>query len=101
MGVGGNSRPCYNDGMDAPPQAPLTPEQLAAMQAGGGLARVEDPTTHRVYFLLEQSEPPALDDEYVREKVAEAYSDGNFEPLDMEAVKAEFHRRQATRDQTP
>ena len=81
--------------MDASFQTPLTPEQLAAVHAGGGFARVEDPATHQVYFLIEQSVPPIIDDEYVREKIAEAYADGGLEPLDMAAVKAEFHRRQA------
>jgi hypothetical protein len=80
--------------MDFSLQVPLTPEQLAAVHAGGGIARVEDPVTHRVYYLIEQSTPPTLDDEYFREKVDEAYADGSVEPLDMAAVKAEFHRRQ-------
>jgi len=71
------------------------------VQAGGGLARVEDPVTHRVYVLIEQPEPPAVDDDYAREKVEEAYADGDFEPLDMDVVKAEFHRRQAKRSRTP
>jgi hypothetical protein len=81
--------------MDASFQMPLTPEQLAAVNAGGGFARVEDPATHRVYFLIEQAESPAIDDNYVRDKIAEAYAEGNLEPLDMAAVKAEFHRRQS------
>ncbi len=87
--------------METPPQTSLTPEQVAAVQAGGGLARAEDPATHRVYFLVEQPEPPTLDDAYVREMVEEAYADGDFEPLDMDVVKAESWRRQARRDQTP
>jgi len=85
--------------MDASFQTPLTPDQLAAVHAGDGFARVEDPTTHRVYFLIEQAEPPTIDDDYVREKIAEAYADGEFESLDMAAVKAEFHRRQAMKNQ--
>ena len=84
--------------MDASFQTPLTLEQLAAVQAGGGFARVEDPTTHRVYFLIEQAGPPTIDDQYVREKIGEAYADGIVEPLDMTAVKAEFHRRQALKN---
>jgi hypothetical protein len=81
--------------MDGFLQTTLTPDLLAAVQAGGGFARVEDPTTHRVFFLIEQSMSPKLDDDYVREKIEEAYADGEFVPLDMEAIKAEFHRRQA------
>jgi len=86
--------------MDASFQTPLTPDQLAAVHAGGGFARVEDPATHRVYFLIEQAEPPAIDDDYVREKIEEAYAAGEFVPLDMAAIKAEFHRRQALRNQS-
>jgi hypothetical protein len=86
--------------MDASFQTPLTPELLAAVHAGDGFARVEDPATHRVYFLIEQAEPPTIDDDYVRERIEEAYTDGEFVPLDMAAIKAEFHRRQALRNQS-
>lgn len=85
-------------------QIPLTPELTAAVHAGGGFAQVEDPNTHRVYFVIEQTsprnqtEPLAIDDDYVREKIAEAYADGEFEPLDMAAIKAEFHRRQSLKN---
>jgi hypothetical protein len=85
--------------MDASFQVPLTPEQLAAVQAGDGFARVEDPQTHRVYFLIEEAKPVTLDQEYFRDKVEEAYAGGGLEPLDMAAVKAEFRRRQASKDQ--
>jgi hypothetical protein len=85
----------YIHGMDASFQTPLTPELIAAVDAGGGFARVEDPTTHRVYFLIEQEETTTLGDNYFREKIEEAYAEGGLEPLDMAAVKAEFHRRQA------
>jgi hypothetical protein len=83
--------------MDASYQTPLTPEQLAAVQAGQGFARVEDPVTHRVYFLIEQPEPPTIDDDYVRAKIDEAYAVGGIAPLDMNAIKAEFARRQAAK----
>ena len=63
-------------------QIPLTPELTAAVHAGGGFAQVEDPNTHRVYFLIEQTATPTIDDNYVREKIAEAYADGEFQPLD-------------------
>ena len=86
--------------MDASFQVPLTPEQIAAVQAGDGFARVEDPQTHRVYFLIEQAEPVTLDDDYFREKVEEAYASGGLEPLDMAAVKTEFRRRQASKDKS-
>ena len=86
----------YTDGMESPLQASLTPELLAAVQAGNGFARVEDPTTHRVYFLIEQTAQPTVSDDYVRRKVDEAYAEGDLGPLDMEAIKAEFRRRMAT-----
>jgi hypothetical protein len=80
--------------MDSTFQAALTPEQLAAVHAGGGFARVVDPATNRIFVLIEQTEPSTLDDDYVREKIDEAYAAGQLEPLDMAAVKAEFWRRQ-------
>jgi hypothetical protein len=79
--------------MEAPLQASLTPEQLAAVQAGHGFARVEDPKTHRVYFLIEQTEAPTISDDYVRHKIDEAYADGDLGPLDMNVIKAELRRR--------
>ena len=81
--------------MDIPLQASLTPEQLAAVQAGNGFARVEDPNTHRIYILIEQSGTPTISDDYVRGKIDEAYAEGDVGPLDMEVIKAEFRRRQA------
>ena len=75
-------------------QGPLTSEQLAAVQAGDGVSRVEDPNTHRVYLLIEQSVSPMIDDEYVRAKIEEAYAEGDFAALDMQTIKAEFLRRQ-------
>jgi hypothetical protein len=82
--------------MDTPYQAPLTPEQLAAVEAGGGYAQCQDPKSHVIYHLIQQPEPSAIDDDYVREKIEEAYADiarNGFRPLDMSAIKAELHRR--------
>ena len=76
-------------------QAALTPEQLAAINAGGGFARCEDPSSHVQYQLI-QCEPTTIDDAYVRQKVDQAYADAadhGFAPLDMAAIKAELHRR--------
>jgi hypothetical protein len=79
--------------------APLTPEQLAAITAGGGFARCEDPTTHMRYQLI-QLEPITLDDDYFRAKIEESYADSNPpEPLDMTEVKAELRRRLAAKQQ--
>jgi hypothetical protein len=86
--------------MEAPYQAPLTPEQLAAINASGGFARCEDPSTHVLYQLI-RFETPAVDDDYVRQKIDEAYADADengFKPLDFVAIKAELHRRLATKD---
>jgi hypothetical protein len=84
--------------MDTSLDAPLTPEQLAAVQAGNGIAKVHDPTTHRVYFLIEQSSG-TISDDYVRRKIEEAYDEGDLAALDMEAIKAEFRRRHSALSQ--
>jgi hypothetical protein len=89
----------YNGSMETTYQAALTPEQLAAINAGGGFARCEDPTS-RVLYQLIQCEPTTIDDEYVRQKIDEAYADSaknGIAPLDMAAVKAELQRRLSRR----
>jgi hypothetical protein len=86
--------------MDTPLQIALTPEQIAAVQAGAGYARFEDPRTHRVYLLAEQSEQ-TISDEYIREKLAEAEGEsklGLCEPWDTSALKAELRARLAGGD---
>lgn len=89
--------------METPYPAPLTPEQIAAIHAGGGFASCEDPTT-RVHYHLIQVEPAAtVDDDYIREKIEEAYADAaesGFEPLDMDAIKAELNRRLAAKQES-
>ena len=85
----------YTNRMETTHQAPLTPEQLAAINAGGGFAHCEDPTTH-VHYQLIQCEPRTIDDDYIRAKIEEAYADpAGFKPLDMAAIKAELQRRLA------
>lgn len=79
--------------MDAPLQVSLTPEQIAAVTAGDGFVRMQDPSTHRVYFLIEQTAKPVIGDEYVRSKIDEAFLKGDIAPLDMAAIKEEFRRR--------
>jgi hypothetical protein len=91
------------DTIDSPFQTPLTPEQLAAVAANGGWARVKDPNTQRVFVIAEEVSP-TLDDAYFRAKIEEAYanaadSDG-FQPLDMAAIKAELQRRLNARHQS-
>ena len=89
----------YTDGMEPIFQASLTPEQLSAINARGGFARCEDPATHVQYQLI-QVEPTAIDDDYIREKVKEAYTDADgFQPLDMAAIKAEQQSRISAKTQ--
>jgi hypothetical protein len=85
--------------METPYHVSLTPEQLAAISAGGGFAECEDPTTHVQYQLI-RVESPTISDEYIRQKVEEAYA-GNVEcdvaPLDMTKTKTELQRRLAAK----
>jgi hypothetical protein len=79
--------------MNASQITPLTPEQIAAVVAGGGYARCEDPQTHVVYHLVQQGHAISIDDEYVRAKLAEAQSDidaGRVAPWDLVEVKREL-----------
>ena len=47
-------------------------------------------------YQLIQVEPAAVDDEYIRAKIEEAYNDpAGVQPLDMAAIKAELKRRLA------
>lgn len=83
--------------METTHQASLTPEQVAAILAGGGFALCEDPTTHVQYQLI-QVEPMTIDDEYIRAKIEEAYADPEGDrPLDMATIKAELNRRLAAK----
>ena len=78
-------------------QTPFTPEQLAAIAAGGGRARVKDPNTQRVFVISEEFESK-VDDDYIREKIAEAYADcqdGNVAPWNLEEIKAKLQARLA------
>ena len=81
--------------MDTTYPAPLTPEQLAAMNAGGGFAHCEDPITHLRYHIV-QYEPPTIDDDYVRAKLAEAQADideGRVAELDTSEIKRQLRER--------
>lgn len=49
----------------------LTPEQLAAVTAGGGVVHAKDPSTDRRYILFEHGVETAVSEDYIREKVAE------------------------------
>ena len=78
----------------------VTPEQVAAIAAGNGFAHAEDPSTHRVYLLVEQGQAPTLSDEYFRQKIAEGLAEadrGECQPWDVDALKADLRRRHANR----
>jgi hypothetical protein len=82
--------------MEPTHQASLTPEQIAAIQSGGGFAFCEDPSTH-VHYQLIQVDPAAIDDNYIRTKIGEAYAEPDtIRPLDIAAIKAELNRRLST-----
>lgn len=74
----------------------LTPEQIAAVESGGGFVRAEDPATHRRYVLVEHNEEPSLPDEYFRDKVAAAIASldrGEGRPWNIDEVKAQLAER--------
>ena len=75
----------------------ITPEQLAAINLGGGCANLHDPDSERRFLLVEQIQPN-LSDTYFQEKVEEglrAAEQGEVAEWDVEAVRAELHRRLA------
>jgi hypothetical protein len=81
--------------MEASYPAPLTPEQLAAMNANGGFASCEDPVTHTRYHIV-QYEPPTIGDDHVRKKLAEAQADmdqGRFADWNVSEIKRELSAR--------
>jgi len=81
--------------METPYLNPLTPQQIAALEAGNGLMVGEDPATHRVYMLIEQV-APSLDDAYVREKLAEAQASidrGEAAEWNVDEIKAAVRKR--------
>jgi len=79
----------------------LTPEQCAAIAANGGTPiQLEDPGTHKVYVLLEQSPGILLDDEYVRGELSKgiaAIERGEIRNWDPEWIKQEGRRRNEMR----
>lgn len=88
------------DMMSTTGHVPITPEQLAAIAAGNGFAHVEDPTTNRVYLLVEQGKAPTLSDDYFREKIAVGIAErdrGECQPWDVEQLKAELRNRHSAR----
>jgi hypothetical protein len=85
--------------MNSTYQAPLTPEQLAAINAGGGFAKCEDPVTHVQYQLI-QLQSSSVDDDYIRAMLAEAQASidrGEVAVWDVEEIKREARERLAHR----
>jgi hypothetical protein len=83
--------------MEASSLNPLTPQQIAALEAGNGLMVGEDPSTHRVYMLIEQVKP-TIDDDYVRGKLQDAQASidrGDMADFDIEEIKADVRERLA------
>jgi hypothetical protein len=81
--------------METPYLNPLTPQQIAALEAGDGLMVGQDPTTHRTYLLIEQVEP-TLSEDYIRGKLDEAQASidrGAAVDWDVEEIKAEVRQR--------
>ena len=84
--------------MDALNQTYITPEQIAAIEAGHGFARAEDPGTRRVFLILEQGPAPTLSNEYFQGKIAEGLAEsdrGESKPWNVEELKADLRRRNA------
>lgn len=74
----------------------ITPEQIAAVTAGNGIAHIEDPTTRRIYLLVEQGQAPTLSDDYFREKIAVGIAEadrGECQLWDVDQLKADLRRR--------
>lgn len=61
--------------METPYPAPLTGDQLAAINAGEGHACFIDPTTNVVYHVVAEGPSASISDDYIREKLAEAQAD--------------------------
>ena len=83
--------------MEAHNLTPLTPEQLVALEAGGGIVYAQDPATHRIYLLIDRIDP-TIDDQYVREKLDEALSAieaGEVSDWDADQFKARLLKRNA------
>ena len=83
--------------MDTQP-IPLPPEISRLIAANGGVPPlVEDPATEQVYRLVAaDAVEVTLDEEYIRQEVANGLADveaGRVGPWDVEAFLAEAHRR--------
>lgn len=83
--------------MDSPSLNPLTPAQIAALEAGDGFMVGRDPATNRDYLLIDQTES-TIDDDCIRRKLAEAQASidrGDVAEWDVDALKSELRQRLA------
>ena len=81
--------------MNEPLPVPLSPEQLAAVQAGDGYAHLVDPNTQQIYLLAE-SAVPTVDEDYVCEKLDEAQASvdrGDIADWSLNEMKNEVRQR--------
>ena len=77
----------------------MTPEQIAAVQAGKGVAHVQDPSTGRVYLLIEQGQQPTLSEDYFRAKIGEGITEsqrGESKPWNANELKDDLRSRFGT-----
>ena len=82
--------------MDNPETISITAEQIAALQAGQGIVRIQDPGTQRIYLLIDQGLQPSLSDDYFRAKINEGLAEsqkGESLPWDPEQLKQELRER--------
>ena len=85
--------------MKNPHPVAMTPEQLA-IQSGQGVAHIQDPSTQRIYLLIEQGQQPTLSDDYFREKLGEGLAEserGESKPWDVSELKDDLRRRYAAK----
>ena len=86
--------------MKNPHPLAMTSEQLAAIQSGQGIAHVQDPSTQRIYLLIEQGQQPALSDDYFREKIGEGLAEserGESKSWNVSELKDGLRRRYAAK----
>ncbi len=82
----------------------LTPEQVAAVAAGGGIAHAEDPTTHARYTLVDCRCETTHSDEFLRDKLAEGTAQlerGEGIDWDLDAFKQRLAERLEKDGQAP
>ena len=77
----------------------LTPEQAAALDAGGSVVHAEDPATHRRYFIIDEASRRLTIDE-LRGMLQEAIDQsdrGECVPWDPQEIKESIRRHLSQR----